>query len=68
MTRYRVVAPYATCRSREAARLMATLAPYRPPQELAISGYNRDAILPESVPQEDLDRLLAVGHIEAVEE
>lgn len=68
MTRYKVVAPYATARSGEAARVLASLTPYRPPQEYAISGYNRGAVLPESVPTEDLDRMLATGQIEAVEE
>ena len=60
MTRYRVVAKYVTCRSAEAARMLAPSWK----QSLAISGYNAGALLPESVPQEDLDRLLEAHLIE----
>jgi hypothetical protein len=57
--RFRVVAAYVTCRSAEAALLL----PGRK-QVLAHSGYNAGALLPESVPQEDLDHLLANHLIE----
>lgn len=62
MTRYRVVAPYVTARSTEAARQV----PW--PQATAISGYNAGAILPESVPADDIAHMLAAGLIEPVPE
>jgi hypothetical protein len=62
--RYRVTAPYVTARSAEAAMLMP--APWK--QALAVSGYNRGAILPESVPAEDIGNLLGLRMIEPVEE
>jgi hypothetical protein len=48
----------------EAAKLL----PPQWKQELATSGYDRDAILPLSVPEEDLNKLLFAGLIESVEE
>jgi hypothetical protein len=64
-TRYRVVAPYVTCRSAEAGALLAAMGGR---QALAVSGHNQGAILPESVPAEDIAHLLAVGQIEPTPE
>jgi hypothetical protein len=65
VSRFRVRAKYVTCRSAEAAQMLP--APWNK-QPLAISGYNCGQILPPSVPAEELDRLLAGGLIEPVEE
>ena len=64
MTRWRVVAPMVTCRS-------VTCAP--PPPEwwrgshtiVPLTEFYRDAILPDDVPAEDIERLSAAGMIVA---
>jgi hypothetical protein len=61
--RYRVTAPYVTCRSAEAAMQLAALGRH---QDLATSGYNQGSVLPESVPAEDIAHLLASRMIEPV--
>jgi len=72
VTAYRVTAPYVTCRSASASAAAWGSAPgwadSWPVSRSDIAQFHEGAVLPDDVPQEDIDHLLAVGLIEPVED